>query len=216
METFAVTPRTIPPRRPPRSTPRSSSSTTPDRSEPATHPFSIATPPTYVSSRRGCRRRADARPFDAQIACKFDTLLEKIDRRTGKSIEDAPKFVKSGDAAIVKMVPSKPMVRFSLFVVGGGELIERCSASSRSPSTLPSDVSPSVTCDRRSPSVSSSPSRRLFVPFLLIVSNLADVGCFFRMAPREKSYVPDSISLLDDSLTNLTQTKAAEKAQKKK
>ncbi|UZJ56205.1 hypothetical protein CBS101457_005525 [Exobasidium rhododendri] len=45
----------------------------------------------------------------AHIACKFDTLLEKIDRRSGKSIEDAPKFIKSGDAAMVKMVPSKPM-----------------------------------------------------------------------------------------------------------
>ena len=45
----------------------------------------------------------------AHIACKFDTLLEKIDRRSGKSIEESPKFVKSGDAAIVKMVPSKPM-----------------------------------------------------------------------------------------------------------
>ena len=45
----------------------------------------------------------------AHIACKFDTLLEKIDRRSGKSIEDNPKYVKSGDAAIVKMVPSKPM-----------------------------------------------------------------------------------------------------------
>jgi elongation factor 1-alpha len=45
----------------------------------------------------------------AHIACKFSELLEKIDRRTGKKIEDAPKFVKSGDAAIVKMIPSKPM-----------------------------------------------------------------------------------------------------------
>merc|ERR1711941_82584 len=45
----------------------------------------------------------------AHIACKFDTLLEKIDRRSGKSIESTPKFVKSGDAAIVKMVPTKPM-----------------------------------------------------------------------------------------------------------
>ncbi|BGO88410.1 translation elongation factor EF-1 alpha [Rhodotorula toruloides] len=45
----------------------------------------------------------------AHIACKFDTLLEKIDRRSGKSVEDLPKFIKSGDAAIVKMVPSKPM-----------------------------------------------------------------------------------------------------------
>src|SRR3954468_6337077 len=45
----------------------------------------------------------------AHIACKFSELLEKIDRRTGKSIENNPKFIKSGDAAIVKMVPSKPM-----------------------------------------------------------------------------------------------------------
>ncbi|KAL7662509.1 Elongation factor 1-alpha [[Candida] zeylanoides] len=45
----------------------------------------------------------------AHIACKFDKLLEKIDRRTGKKIEDEPKFIKSGDAAIVTMVPSKPM-----------------------------------------------------------------------------------------------------------
>ncbi|KAF4626590.1 hypothetical protein G7Y89_g11566 [Cudoniella acicularis] len=45
----------------------------------------------------------------AHIACKFSELLEKIDRRTGKSIENTPKFIKSGDAAIVKMVPSKPM-----------------------------------------------------------------------------------------------------------
>ena len=45
----------------------------------------------------------------AHIACKFSELLEKIDRRTGKAIEQAPKFVKSGDACIVKLVPSKPM-----------------------------------------------------------------------------------------------------------
>jgi len=45
----------------------------------------------------------------AHIACKFAELLEKIDRRTGKSVEATPKFIKSGDAAIVKMVPSKPM-----------------------------------------------------------------------------------------------------------
>jgi elongation factor 1-alpha len=45
----------------------------------------------------------------AHIACKFSELLEKIDRRTGKATETGPKFIKSGDAAIVKMVPSKPM-----------------------------------------------------------------------------------------------------------
>lgn len=45
----------------------------------------------------------------AHIACKFEELIEKIDRRSGKKLEDNPKHVKSGDAAIVKMVPSKPM-----------------------------------------------------------------------------------------------------------
>ena len=45
----------------------------------------------------------------AHIACKFDTLVEKVDRRTGKSTEDSPKFVKSGDACIAKLVSSKPM-----------------------------------------------------------------------------------------------------------
>lgn len=51
----------------------------------------------------------------AHIACKFDTLLEKIDRRSGKSIEDNPKFIKSGDASIVKMIPSKRKSRSIFF-----------------------------------------------------------------------------------------------------
>uniref|UniRef100_A0A3P8QUA3 Elongation factor 1-alpha n=1 Tax=Astatotilapia calliptera TaxID=8154 RepID=A0A3P8QUA3_ASTCA len=46
----------------------------------------------------------------AHIACKFSELVEKIDRRSGKKLEDSPKFVKSGDAAIVKLIPQKPMV----------------------------------------------------------------------------------------------------------
>jgi len=45
----------------------------------------------------------------SHIACKFAELLTKIDRRTGKELEAGPKFVKSGDSCIVKMVPSKPM-----------------------------------------------------------------------------------------------------------
>lgn len=45
----------------------------------------------------------------AHIACKFAELIEKIDRRTGKVMEASPKFVKSGDACIVKLIPSKPM-----------------------------------------------------------------------------------------------------------
>ncbi|KAF4795897.1 hypothetical protein TURU_088570 [Turdus rufiventris] len=45
----------------------------------------------------------------AHIACKFAELKEKIDRRSGKKLEDGPKFLKSGDAAIVDMIPGKPM-----------------------------------------------------------------------------------------------------------
>jgi len=45
----------------------------------------------------------------AHIACKFAEIKEKVDRRTGKSVEDNPKFIKSGDAAIVRLTPSKPM-----------------------------------------------------------------------------------------------------------
>lgn len=45
----------------------------------------------------------------AHIACKFQEIKEKCDRRSGKKLEDNPKFVKSGDAAMVDMIPSKPM-----------------------------------------------------------------------------------------------------------
>merc|ERR1712080_723792 len=45
----------------------------------------------------------------AHIACRFTELKEKIDRRSGKELEDFPKKIKSGDAAIVLMTPSKPM-----------------------------------------------------------------------------------------------------------
>jgi len=45
----------------------------------------------------------------AHIACKFTELLSKVDRRTGKEVEKEPKNVKSGDAAMIKLEPSKPM-----------------------------------------------------------------------------------------------------------
>merc|ERR1712003_241828 len=45
----------------------------------------------------------------AHIACKFTELKEKIDRRSGKKMEDKPKMVKSGDAAMINLIPSKPM-----------------------------------------------------------------------------------------------------------
>jgi elongation factor 1-alpha len=45
----------------------------------------------------------------AHIACKFDKLLYLIDKRNGKRLEDSPKAIKSGQACIVTMVPSKPL-----------------------------------------------------------------------------------------------------------
>jgi elongation factor 1-alpha len=45
----------------------------------------------------------------AHIACKWQTIVSKIDRRSGKILEESPKFVKSGDAAMVDLVPQKPM-----------------------------------------------------------------------------------------------------------
>merc|ERR1712137_1009185 len=45
----------------------------------------------------------------AHIACKFAELQNKMDRRSGKILEEGPKFLKSGDSGIVKMIPSKRM-----------------------------------------------------------------------------------------------------------
>jgi elongation factor 1-alpha len=45
----------------------------------------------------------------SHIACKFNKLLHTIDKRTGQAKEQDPKSIKTGDAAIVEMVPSKPM-----------------------------------------------------------------------------------------------------------
>ncbi|KAL9650376.1 hypothetical protein ABK040_009099 [Willaertia magna] len=43
------------------------------------------------------------------IACKFDTLLELIDKRTNQTLEKEPQHIKKGDSALVKCVPTKPM-----------------------------------------------------------------------------------------------------------
>jgi elongation factor 1-alpha len=45
----------------------------------------------------------------AHIACKFADLKEKVDRRTGTVLEQEPKFVKSGDCAMITLTPNKPM-----------------------------------------------------------------------------------------------------------
>ncbi|XP_038575053.1 elongation factor 1-alpha-like [Micropterus salmoides] len=46
----------------------------------------------------------------AHIACKFEELVEKVDRHTGRATENNPQNIKNGDAANVLMTPTKPMV----------------------------------------------------------------------------------------------------------
>jgi len=46
----------------------------------------------------------------SHIACKFAEIENKMDKRTGKVTEEFPKSIKTGDAAIIKLIPSKPMV----------------------------------------------------------------------------------------------------------
>ena len=45
-----------------------------------------------------------------QVACKFKELKQKLDPRTGQVIQENPDFLKTGDAAIVVLEPTKPMV----------------------------------------------------------------------------------------------------------
>jgi elongation factor 1-alpha len=45
----------------------------------------------------------------AHIACKFSEILTKVDRRSGKELEKEPKNIKNGDAAMVKLIPTKPL-----------------------------------------------------------------------------------------------------------
>jgi elongation factor 1-alpha len=46
----------------------------------------------------------------AQVACTFTELSKKLDPRSGTVKEENPQFLKTGDAAIVKITPTKPMV----------------------------------------------------------------------------------------------------------
>jgi len=45
----------------------------------------------------------------AHIACKFNKLLYLVDKRNGKATQKEPKSVKNGQAALVEMIPSKPI-----------------------------------------------------------------------------------------------------------
>jgi elongation factor 1-alpha len=46
----------------------------------------------------------------AQTACTFLSLDKKLDPRSGEVLEENPSFIKAGDAAIVTIMPTRPMV----------------------------------------------------------------------------------------------------------
>jgi elongation factor 1-alpha len=53
----------------------------------------------------------------AQIACTFTDILERKDPKTGQTVEQNPQTIKTGDVAIVKIKPTKPIAleKFSDF-----------------------------------------------------------------------------------------------------
>jgi len=46
----------------------------------------------------------------AQVACQITKLIKKINPATGETIEENPDMLKNGEAAIVQVKPSKPLV----------------------------------------------------------------------------------------------------------
>jgi elongation factor 1-alpha len=46
----------------------------------------------------------------AHIACKFNKLIQRTDRRHGKKVTEQPEWIQKDDAAVVEVVPSKPLV----------------------------------------------------------------------------------------------------------
>ena len=46
----------------------------------------------------------------ASIACKIEEIIAKIDPKTGQVVKEHPDFIKTGDAARIRVVPTKPMV----------------------------------------------------------------------------------------------------------
>jgi elongation factor 1-alpha len=45
----------------------------------------------------------------AHVPCKFEQIKAKVDKRSGKVMEESPESIKKGDSAIVRMIPIKPL-----------------------------------------------------------------------------------------------------------
>ncbi|MCI4348206.1 MAG: elongation factor 1-alpha, partial [Thermoplasmata archaeon] len=46
----------------------------------------------------------------AQVACEFTELQKRLDPKTGQTAEENPTSLKTGDAALVKITPKRPLV----------------------------------------------------------------------------------------------------------
>jgi len=46
----------------------------------------------------------------AQVACQITKIEKKLDPATGAILQENPDFLKNGEAAIVKIKPTKPLV----------------------------------------------------------------------------------------------------------
>ncbi len=46
----------------------------------------------------------------AQIACTVTEIVRKVNPKTGETVEENPEYIKTGDAAVIKVKPKKPVV----------------------------------------------------------------------------------------------------------
>jgi elongation factor 1-alpha len=46
----------------------------------------------------------------AQVACRIVELISKLDPRTGNVLEKNPQFLKTGEAGVIRVQPTKPLV----------------------------------------------------------------------------------------------------------
>ncbi len=46
----------------------------------------------------------------SQVACTVTEIVKKLDPKTGQVAQENPDFIKTGDAAIIKCVPTKPLI----------------------------------------------------------------------------------------------------------
>jgi len=46
----------------------------------------------------------------AQVACTVTAIVKKLDPKTGATVQENPDYIKTGDAAVIKIKPTKPLI----------------------------------------------------------------------------------------------------------